>query len=225
MLSQSCKPLRFRFFGLIIFLAGYSLAIGQEERRLDPQAWSIGITPSAILNGQPMLQFSVEKGFSKYVGFSTDLGGALTLNTRAFRFRPVLQLYPVSMDNFIWSFGLGYNFRKIFETQEVGVQRANGHFTELIEETYMSQGHGPIVMMRFSFPMADRMRVNLGFGVGSGNFTSTFPRNELFLFSSKYFIGRRPISFFNINVSYQLIKKETPNDTRSSRSKPRSRQP
>ena len=224
MLSQSSKPSRSRLFVLILLLAGFTFGIGQEDFKLDPKAWSIVITPSAILNTQPMLQFSVEKGFSKYIGFSTDLGGALTYNTRAFRFRPVLQFYPVSLDNFIWSFGLGYNFRKIYETQEVFIQRANGQFTELVEANYISQGHGPIVMMRFSFPMADFMRINGGFGVGSGNFTSTYPRNEFFLFSSKYFTGRRPITFFNINFSYQLTKKESSKNMRSARSKARSRQ-
>lgn len=221
---RDSKPSRSRVLVLILLLARLTFGIGQEDFRLDPKLWSIGITPSAILSAQPMLQFSVEKGFSKYIGFSTDLGGALTYNTSAFRFRPVLQFYPVSLDNFIWSFGLGYNFRKIFETQEVGIQRANGQFTELVEAKYVSQGHGPIVMMRFSFPMADFMRINAGFGIGSGVFTTTFPRNQFFLFSSKYFTGRMPITFFNVNISYQLTKKEPSKNIRSARSKARSRQ-
>ena len=153
------------------------------------------------------------------------VGGALMKSSSAFRFRTVLQFYPVSLDNFIWSFGMGYNFRKIYEMTEVGILRANGQFTELVDATYISEGHGPILMMRFSFPIVDGLKASGGFGIGSANFTSTFPQNDFFQLSSKFFNGRIPITFFNINMSYQFPRKESEKNLRSARAKARSRKP
>ena len=191
---------------LFFLFFGKGISQSEEPFKLDTKAWFIGVTPSAFFNSTPMLQFSAEKGLTEWLGVSTDIGGIYTDVMRGFRFRPAIHFYPVSLDNFILSMGLGYNFRRRFTTEEEEVVRGNGQFTEIVDVNYANSLAGPVGILRFSFPSFDSFKTSIGIGVGVGNYISSYPTdNFIEFFSSKTYNGSGPIFFFNLNLAYQFL--------------------
>lgn len=200
----SYRPFNFRrslYASLLIFIS-FSLK-SQEEFRLNTRDWSIGWTPSAFLNVPQMAQVSVEKGIINQVGFELQLGGmAIPDLLKAYRFRPVVYYYPVRQKHFILSLGLGYNQRLQTLIIEERINRAGGAFTQIVETSYHNSIKGFVGILRASFPILDFAKLNLGFGLGRGDYVSNFPDNRGALLTDRAFNGKGAVRFIHFNLSW-----------------------
>jgi len=178
--------------------------------------YSLGVTPSAILNVVPAIQLSHEISFSKFLSFGLETGFIVShLNKdnqdpRGLRLRPQLNFTIHDQNNFNVDLYLFYNYRYFHATRVDEVRRANGAFTEEIRGDRNTTMSGFGLGVNFGFKEFDSIlkKVNVGFGIGYGSISNRYSEEifnpEFLIFSdfSQSGIAEIPILILHFSMDF-----------------------
>jgi hypothetical protein len=178
--------------------------------------YSLGITPSAIINLVTAIQLSQELSFKKIFtlglesGFVFSHGNVNNENTRGFRIRPELRFKVLEKHNFDIDLFLFYNYRYYKATRVVEVNKGNFAYIEEARGDRKTTLTGKGIGVDFGIVnLGDFIKkVNIGLGVGFGNINNIYS-DEIFETQSIFFIGSSasgtieiPILILNVNLYF-----------------------
>jgi hypothetical protein len=201
-------------FLLLIFAC--KVALSFSERDSTKIKYSLGISPSAVLNLVPAIQLSHELTFTKVLSLGLETGFIFSHaninneNTRGYRIRPELKFTVLRSNDFSIDLFAFYNYRYYKATRVVELNKANFAYTEEIRGDRKTTLEGRGLGMDFGFTNVDSFikKVNVGFGMGLGNITNIYS-DEVFEPQFIFFSGfstsgatEIPIAFFNISLYF-----------------------
>ncbi len=183
---------------LIIILFAYHFVDASNESDSTKIKYSLGVTPSAILNIAPAVQLSHDVSFSKifslgletaYIFSHTNINNE---NTRGIRLRPQLKFTLFEKNNINIDLYTFYNYRFFKATRVRELIKAGGAYTEEVRGTRETtlKGFGLGVDVGFSEVDNFLQKINIGIGLGSGNINNEYS-DQMF----------EPFNFFVFNQS------------------------
>jgi len=201
---------------LLLFIFTSKVVFSYSEGDSTKIKYSLGISPSAVLNLVPAIQLSHELTFNKVLSLGLETGFIFSHsninneNTRGFRIRPELKFTVLRRNDFSIDLFAFYNYRYYKATRVVELNKANFAYTEEVRGDRNTTLEGRGLGMDFGFINVDNFikKINIGFGMGLGNITNTYS-DEIFEPQSIFFSGfstsgstEIPIAFFNISLYF-----------------------
>lgn len=199
---------------LVAWILILSFHIGMAANNSDSTKikYSLGFTPSAVMNIAPSIQLTHELSFSKYLSFGLETGYIFSygvaniINTKGVRLRPKLKFTLTNNKFFNVDLYGFYNYRYFLANLSRDVVRANGAYTEEVRGTRKTTLTGYGLGVDFGFSNFDNLikKINVGFGLGPGNINNEYSEQMFDRFTFFGFnrsgISPIPILFFHISV-------------------------
>jgi len=199
-------------FVVYILILSYHFGFTTNDLDSTKIKYSLGFTPSAIFNIAPSFQLNHELSLSKYLsigletGYIFSYGAVNTISTKGLRLRPKLKFIVINKNNFNVDLYTFYNYRYSLANLSRDVVRANGAYTEEVRGTRETTLTGYGLGIDFGFSNLDNIikKINIGFGLGSGNINNEysdqmFNRFTFFGFNQAG-INPIPILFFHVCI-------------------------
>ena len=200
---------------LVMWVIGFQVAFATSARDTTKIRYSLGVTPSAVVNVLPAFQLSHELRLSHFfaLGLETGYGFAHTnvndQNVKGLRLRPQLKLKLHEEKDFNVDIFVFYNYRYFRSNRSVDLLRGNGAYTEEVQGNRTSSLTGYGYGVDFGFSNVDNFlkKVNLGFGLGYGSINNTYsdPTLELIDFFEFNNNGKSDMPILILHVSLFLI--------------------
>lgn len=199
---------------VVCFFLLFSIKVGLAATRNDTTKvkYIFGITPSAIINIVPAIQLSHDICFSDVIAVGMETAYIFSHSninnkgTKGVRLRPQLKFTVFRKNAFnidLYSF---YNYRYYKAIRVEKIERAGGAFTEEVLGTRKTILHGYGMGIDFGFFNSNDFvkKINMGFGIGSGNINNEYsdPMFEPFTIFGFDRSGteRFPILFLHVNI-------------------------
>ncbi len=172
------------FFMIFIFLESSSAFASRDSIKIK---YSLGVSPTAIMNITPALQVSQKIEFQNKIAFELHSGYIFSHlninneNTSGFRLRPQLNITLYQNNPFNFDLYTFYNYRYFASTRTFDQLKANGAYTEELrgKRTTTLSGLGLGFELGFSELNSLVKKINFGLGVGWGSINNVYS-DEIF---------------------------------------------
>jgi hypothetical protein len=200
---------------ITLFILVICVQMAIADRDSTKIRYSLGVTPSAVVNVLPAFQLSHELRLSHFfaLGLETGYGFAHTnvndQNVKGLRLRPQLKLKLHEEKDFNVDIFVFYNYRYFRSNRSVDQVKGNGAYTEEVQGNRTSTFNGYGYGVDFGFSNVDNFlkKVNLGFGLGYGSIINKYsdPILELTDFFEFNNDGETTMPILILHVSFILI--------------------
>ncbi len=176
---------------------------------------ALGVSPSSFFNSVQGLQFSIDAGITDYLNFSSEI--AYLFNSgrsnivNGYRLRPSIEFMVYSNTNTSLQFGIFSLFRNFYEHRKYSIFHT--HYTQYYPVIRQKNLKGAGIAIATVGKIDENIKLEFGIGMGSGKLIisddkESEGRIENQSFWGYDFVGETtmPILYFNINISYTLIK-------------------
>ena len=172
------------FFMMFTFLESGFAFTSRDSIKIK---YSLGVSPSAIMNITPAMQVSQKIEFQNKIAFELHSGYIFSHininneNTKGFRLRPQLNITVHQDGPFNFDLYTFYNYRYFTATRTFDQLRANGAYTEELrgKRTTTLSGFGLGFELGFSELNSLVKKINFGLGVGWGSINNVYS-DEIF---------------------------------------------
>jgi|JI7StandDraft_1071085.scaffolds.fasta_scaffold03480_4 hypothetical protein len=204
-------------FTAVLFIMTIQLAFCHQNADSTKIKYSLGVTPSAILNLVPAVQLSHELYISRRWSLGLETGYIFSHsngnneNTKGYRIRPELKLRVLN-DKFLdLDLLMFYTYRYYQATRVAEIVKGNSAYIEEIQGIRKTTLSGGGLGLDFGMVYENSIikKVNVGFAMGLGNISNQYsdeiiePQPNFFLTSSA--AGNLDIPILILNVSLYFL--------------------